>query len=153
MTNAAVPAAALAAAVLSVSDKSIAVLAFADLSPEANQRYFADGIAEEILNALAKIRELKVAGRTSAFYFKSKNEKLQVIGETLGVAHILEGSVRKQGDRMRISAQLVRRIGWWTTGTNSAPRRIAASRRWGMTTSVSNAQQHALHVFCDPKMH
>jgi len=64
-------------------------------------------MAEEILNALAKIDALKVAGRTSSFYFKGKNESIQTIGRLLGVAHVLEGSVRKQGDRVRITAQLI----------------------------------------------
>ena len=90
------------------SQKSIAVLAFADLSPAHDQEYFSDGMAEEILNALAKIKDLKVAGRTSSFYYKGRNEDLRGIGKTLGVANLLEGSVRKQGDRVRITAQLVR---------------------------------------------
>ncbi len=87
--------------------KSIAVLAFADLSPAKDQEYFSDGIAEEILNALVKVKDLKVAGRTASFYYKGRNEKLKTIGEELGVAHILEGSVRKQGEKVRITAQLV----------------------------------------------
>jgi len=90
-----------------VSPKSIAVLAFASLSSDEDSEYFADGIAEEILNALAKVKDLKVAGRTSSFYFKGRNESLQAIGSTLGVAHVLDGSVRRQGDRVRISAQLI----------------------------------------------
>ena len=87
--------------------KSIAVLAFTDLSPGKDQEYFSDGIAEEILNALVKVKGLEVAGRTSSFYFKGKNEDLRKIGEALDVAHILEGSVRKQGEKVRITAQLV----------------------------------------------
>lgn len=88
-------------------DKSIAVLPFTDLSPNHDQEYFSDGMAEEILNALAQVQDLKVAGRTSSFYFKGKNENLHAIGQTLGVANILEGSVRKQGDKVRITAQLI----------------------------------------------
>jgi TolB-like protein len=88
--------------------QSIAVLAFADLSPDRDQEYFGDGIAEEILNALVRLPGLRVAGRTSSFHFKGRNEDLRTIGATLGVAHILEGSVRKQGERLRITAQLVR---------------------------------------------
>jgi len=91
-----------------VESKSIAVLAFADLSQNKDQEYFSDGVAEEILNALAKVDDLKVAGRTSSFYFKGRNENLATIGSTLGVAHVLEGSVRKQGERLRISAKLLR---------------------------------------------
>ena len=90
------------------TQKSIAVLAFTDLSPGKDQEYFSDGIAEEILNALVKVKDLKVAGRTSSFYYKGKNEDLRRIGETLGVAHILEGSVRKQGEKVRITAQLIK---------------------------------------------
>jgi TolB-like protein len=91
-----------------IDAKSIAVLAFANMSAEADNEYFSDGVAEEILNALAKIDDLKVAGRTSSFYFKGRNESLATIGSTLGVAHVLEGSVRKQGERLRISAKLLR---------------------------------------------
>jgi TolB-like protein len=90
-----------------ISEKSIAVLAFTDLSPEHDQEYFSDGIAEEILDALAQLRDLKVAGRTSSFYFKGKEKTVQEIGQALGVAHVLEGSVRKQGDKVRITAQLI----------------------------------------------
>jgi TolB-like protein/Tfp pilus assembly protein PilF len=89
-------------------DSSIAVLPFADMSAAKDQEYFSDGIAEEILNVLAQIPGLKVAGRTSSFSFKGKNEDLKVIGAALGVANILEGSIRKQGDRVRITAQLVK---------------------------------------------
>ena len=90
-----------------VTGKSIAVLPFTDLSPGANQQYFSDGIAEEILNALAHVKDLKVAGRSSSFSFRGKNQDLRAIGTALGVAHILEGSVRTQGDKVRITAQLI----------------------------------------------
>ena len=90
------------------SDKSIAVLPFVNMSSDAEQEYFSDGISEEILNALAKVKELKVAGRTSSFAFKGQNQDLRMIGETLGVSHILEGSVRKAGDKVRITAQLIK---------------------------------------------
>ncbi|MBP8098129.1 MAG: hypothetical protein KAY03_02310 [Arenimonas sp.] len=100
-------AATPAKAVAAISKKSIAVLPFTDLSPNHDQEYFSDGIAEEILNALAQVKDLKVAGRTSSFHFKGKNDDLREIGRTLGVAHILEGSVRKQGDQVRITAQLI----------------------------------------------
>ena len=90
-----------------ISKKSIAVLPFADLSPGHDQEYFSDGMAEEILDALAQVQDLKVAGRTSSFYFRGRNENLHAIGEALGVANILEGSVRKQGDKVRISVELI----------------------------------------------
>jgi len=96
-----------APAATAASEKSIAVLPFADLSPGHDQEYFSDGMAEEILDALAQVRDLKVAGRTSSFFFKGKNETLQSIGAALGVAHVLEGSVRTQGTKVRITAQLI----------------------------------------------
>jgi len=96
-----------APAASAVTPPSIAVLAFADLSPSKDQEYFSDGIAEEILNALSRVKGLKVAGRTSSFSFKGKNQDLRGIGETLGVANLLEGSVRKQGNKVRITAQLI----------------------------------------------
>ncbi len=86
---------------------SIAVLPFVDLSAEKDQEYFSDGLAEELLNSLVKIQGLHVVARTSSFQFKGKNEDLRMIGQKLNVATILEGSVRKQGQRVRISAQLV----------------------------------------------
>lgn len=89
-------------------DKSIAVLPFVDLSPEGDQEYFSDGLTEEILNSLARLPELKVTARTSAFFFKGRNIPIPEIAATLGVAHIVEGSVRRAGDRLRITAQLVR---------------------------------------------
>ena len=91
-----------------ISDKSIAVLPFVNMSDDASNEYFSDGISEEILNALAKVKDLKVAGRTSSFAFKGRNEDLRNIGKALGVSHILEGSVRKAGERVRITAQLVK---------------------------------------------
>jgi TolB-like protein/Tfp pilus assembly protein PilF len=91
-----------------VSEKSIAVLAFEDLSPDGDQEYFAEGISEEILNVLAQIPDLKVAGRTSSFAFKGQKRDLREIGDVLEVAHILEGSVRTSGDRIRVTAQLVK---------------------------------------------
>ena len=87
---------------------SIAVLPFVDMSPGKDQEYFADGLAEELLNALAKIPELRVTGRTSSFQFKGRNEDLRVIGQKLNVATLLEGSVRKAGNHARITVQLVK---------------------------------------------
>jgi adenylate cyclase len=89
------------------NSKSIAVLPFANMSNDAENEYFCDGLAEELLNALAKINDLKVAARTSAFSFKGKNINANEIGRTLGVNTILEGSVRKSGNRLRITIQLV----------------------------------------------
>ena len=92
----------------SVGVPSIAVLPFADMSPQHDQEYFSDGMAEEILNALAQVDGLMVIGRTSSFSFKGKNEDLRNIGQKLGVGTLLEGSVRKENSRVRITAQLVR---------------------------------------------
>ncbi len=86
---------------------SIAVLPFADMSQAGDQEYFADGMTEELLNALAKIRELRVGGRTSSFAYKGQDKDLREIGSELGVQYVVEGSVRKQDDRLRITAQLV----------------------------------------------
>jgi TolB-like protein/tRNA A-37 threonylcarbamoyl transferase component Bud32/Tfp pilus assembly protein PilF len=86
---------------------SIAVLAFADMSPGKDQEYFSDGLAEEIINALTQLPGLKVIARTSAFAFKGQSTDIRRIAEALGVTHILEGSVRKAGDRIRVTAQLI----------------------------------------------
>jgi len=86
---------------------SIAVLPFQNLSGDAEQEYFADGITEEILNALAQIPGLRVAGRSSSFSFKGRNEDLRVVGSKLGVDSILEGTLRRSGDRLRITAQMI----------------------------------------------
>ena len=83
------------------------MLPFVDLSPARDNEYFSDGVSEELLNRLAKMDRLRVTGRTSSFAFKGKNEDLRTIGEKLGVDHILEGSVRKQGEWIRINVQLV----------------------------------------------
>src|SRR2546427_7967182 len=86
---------------------SIAVLPFVNLSSDKEQEYFSDGMAEEILNALAQIDGLRVIGRTSSFSFKARNDDLRTIGQKLGASNLLEGSVRKAGNRIRITAQLV----------------------------------------------
>ena len=91
-----------------ISQNSIAVLPFANMSSDPEQEYFSDGISEEIINMLAQVPGLKVAGRTSSFSFKGKNQDLRVIGEQLSVNHILEGSVRKSGNKLRITAQLIK---------------------------------------------
>ena len=88
-------------------DNSIAVLPFVDMSPAKDQEYFTDGLTENLLHSLAQIREIKVAGRTSSFAFKNKNVDLREIGDTLNVQKILEGSVQKSGNQLRITAQLI----------------------------------------------
>ncbi len=91
-----------------ISDKSIAVLPFVNMSEDAGNEYFSDGLSEELLNLLAQIPELKVAARTSSFSLKGRNLHVSEVGEMLKVAHVLEGSVRKAGDRVRITAQLIK---------------------------------------------
>ena len=86
---------------------SVAVLPFRNLSPERENEYFSDGMTEELINALAQVPGLRVAARTSSFAFKEKQEDVRTIGERLGVRSVLEGSVRRSGDRLRVSAQLV----------------------------------------------
>jgi len=91
-----------------VADKSIAVLPFADFSPEGDQAWFADGLTDEILNALARTRDLRVASRSSAFQYRDAAQDIPEVAAALGVAHVLEGSVRRAGDRVRVTAQLIR---------------------------------------------
>ncbi len=98
----------LAAGEASVADeRSIAVLPFTDMSPEGDQEYLCDGMAEELIDALTKVKELRVAARTSSFQFKGKSEDVCEIGKKLRVGSVLEGSVRRAGDRLRVTAQLV----------------------------------------------
>jgi TolB-like protein len=89
-------------------DKSIAVLPFVNMSSDQEQEWFADGLTEEILNSLARTPDLLVASRTSSFQYKGQNTDISAIAAALGVAHILEGSVRRGGDRLRVTAQLIR---------------------------------------------
>jgi TolB-like protein/Tfp pilus assembly protein PilF len=91
-----------------IDEKSVAVLAFANLSDDKSNEYFSDGLSEELLNVLAKVPGLKVSARTSAFYFKGKNVPVAQIAQQLGVAYIVEGSVRRSGDKVRITAQLIK---------------------------------------------
>ncbi len=102
----AAPAAAIAAT--PAARVTLAVLPFADMSPAHDQEYLSDGLSEEVLSALAQVAGLEVRARTSSFAFKGKNEDMRVIGEKLDAAYLLEGSVRKSGDRLRITAQLIR---------------------------------------------
>src|SRR5690348_7377662 len=92
---------------MAIPAKSIAVLPFVNMSGDPKNDYFSDGITEEILNALAQVPKLKVAARTSAFAFKGKEEDLRKVGEVLDVATVLEGSVQRSGDEVRITAQLI----------------------------------------------
>src|ERR1700722_8658302 len=94
-------------AITTVGDKSIAVLPFEDMSENQDQGYFADGMAAEVIHLLARVPGIRVIGRSSCFQFKGKNEDLRTIGSVLGAAYVLEGSVRRSGHRLRVTAQLV----------------------------------------------
>jgi TolB-like protein len=100
------PTAIQGAAVTAPTD-SIAVLPFADLSQEHDQEYFADGMAEEVLDLLTQVPGLKVIGRSSSFQFKGQNQDLRKIGDALGVRYVIEGSVRRSGQQVRVTAQLI----------------------------------------------
>jgi TolB-like protein len=91
-----------------VAEKSIAVLPFVDMSEKRDQEYFSDGLTEELIDHLAHAADLKVIARTSSFKFKGKSDDVRVIASVLGVAHLLEGSVRKSGNTLRITAQLIK---------------------------------------------
>src|SRR5438094_2182465 len=92
---------------LPVPNKSIAVLPFVNMSADKNDEYLSDGVSEELITALSKITGLQVKARTSSFAFKGKNEDIEKIGELLHVSHLLEGSVARAGNKLRISAQLI----------------------------------------------
>jgi TolB-like protein/DNA-binding winged helix-turn-helix (wHTH) protein len=92
----------------SLTDTSIAVLPFADMSPARDQEYFSDGLTEQLIDDLAKVSGLKVIGRSSAFQFKGKSEDVRDVGRTLGVGNVLEGSVRREGNHVRITAELIK---------------------------------------------
>jgi TolB-like protein/Tfp pilus assembly protein PilF len=93
---------------ITIPEKSVAVLPFLDMSEKKDQEYFSDGLSEELIDMLVKVPELRVPARTSSFYFKGKPTTIKDIAAALGVAHILEGSVRKSGNTLRITAQLIR---------------------------------------------
>jgi TolB-like protein/Tfp pilus assembly protein PilF len=133
---------------------SVAVMAFSDMSPARDQEYFCDGIAEEIINNLVRIRGLRVASRTSSFAFKGKPEDARVIGKKLGVAHILEGSVRKSGSQLRITAQLIKvedGCHVWSEGYDRALKdifsiqdEIARSIAAALKITLSSVEQRAI---------
>ncbi|MEM6632795.1 MAG: FlgO family outer membrane protein [Bacteroidota bacterium] len=90
-----------------ITSKSIAVLPFKNLSPDPENEYFSDGMTEELINALSQIDELKVTARTSSFVFKNAKQDIREIGNKLGVSLVLEGSIRKSNERLRINAKLI----------------------------------------------
>ncbi|MEP7242677.1 MAG: winged helix-turn-helix domain-containing protein [Gammaproteobacteria bacterium] len=126
---------------------SLAVLPFTDLSQSHDQEYLADGLAEEILNQLAQVPALRLVGRSSSFSFKGKDADLRTIGQKLGVAHLLEGSVRKAGDQLRITAQLIRA----DDGTHLWSKTYARELRdvFALQDEISRDVAHALSVKLD----
>jgi TolB-like protein len=127
---------------------TLAVLPFEDLSPKKNQGYFADGIAEQLLDSLARIKGLRVTARTSSFFFKGKNEDMRAIGKTLGVENLLEGSVRKDGDQVRVTAQLINAVTGYHLWSQTYDRKLADifTVQDEMATAVANALQVSLGV-------
>ncbi len=127
-------------------DKSIAVLPFDDFSPGGDQAWFADGLTEEILNSLARTSDLHVASRTSSFAYRDTAENLSDIAVALGVAHILEGSVRRAGDQLRVTAQLIRASDdkhlWSETFDGDINNSIAIQEE--IAVAIANALQTAM---------
>jgi len=128
---------------------SVAVLPFADMSPQKDQEFFADGIAEEILNALANVKGLHVTGRTSSFSFKGRNEDLRRIGQKLNVDNVLEGSVRKEGNRVRITAQLVNVADGYHLWSQTFERNLAGV--FAVQDEIARAVAQALRVTLLPE--
>jgi len=127
--------------------QSIAVLPFANMSDDSD--HFADGLTEELLNLLAKNQDLKVAGRTSSFAFKGKNEDLREIGEALGVAKVLEGSVRRSGDNIRVTAQLINVADGFHIWSNTYDRQLADI--FEIQDQVAGAITQALELHLTPE--
>ena len=117
-------AAATPAATLASVAPSIAVLPFVSMSANPEDGYFADGLSEEILNSLANVPGLKVAGRTSSFSYKGRDQDIRRIARELGVAHVMEGSVRRQGDRLRVTAQLIEAEGGFHLWSQTFDRKL-----------------------------
>ena len=131
---------------VAISDKSIAVLPFVDMSEKHDQEYFADGMAEEIIERLSKVPALHVPGRASSFYFKGKSTRLADIARELSVANVVEGSVRKSGNHLRIGAQLVRAKDGYTVWSQSFDRQLkdVFKIQDEIATSVAGALQITL---------
>ena len=129
-----------------IESASIAVLPFVNMSGDEENEYFSDGLSEELLNALAKVDEMKVAGRTSSFKFKGQNENLSLIGEELKVGHILEGSVRRSGDRVRITAQLIKVNDGYHMWSETYDRELTAENIFGIQEEISRKVLNELKV-------
>jgi TolB-like protein len=131
-------------AMAAISDKSIAVLPFTDMSEKKDQEYFADGMAEEIIDLLAKVPDLHVPARTSSFYFKGKATKVPDIARELGVANVLEGSVRRSGNQLRVTAQLIRADSGFHVWSETYDRNL--SDVFSVQDDIANAVAQALQI-------
>ncbi len=132
-----------------ITDSSIAVLPFADLSPDGDQQYFSDGIAEEILNVLVRIDGLDVASRTSAFQYRGEDYSIPEIAERLEVRHILEGSVRRDGETVRITAQLIDARDDRHLWSETYDRPLTTGAIFAVQDEIATAIVDALRVFLD----
>ena len=135
---------AQAPAVAAITDKSIAVLPFVDMSEKKDQEYFGDGMAEEIINMLAQVPNLHVPARTSSFFFKGKSIKIADIARELGVADVLEGSIRRSGNQIRVTAQLVRADSGYHLWSNTYDRPI--DDMFKVQDEIANAVVQALRI-------
>jgi TolB-like protein/Tfp pilus assembly protein PilF len=142
--HAAAPASGAAAAAFNPPPHSIAVLPFANLSEDKNQEYFSDGLTEEILNSLARINELQVAGRTSSFYFKREHADLATIAHKLNVAAVLEGSVRRSAQTVRVSTELVNAVTGFRLWSETYDRNLGDVLK--LQTDIANSVAGALRV-------
>jgi serine/threonine protein kinase/tetratricopeptide (TPR) repeat protein len=129
---------------------SIAVLPFVDMSPEHDQGYFSDGVAQEIINALAQVPGLHVAARSSSFSFKEKHVDLRTVGQKLNVAHVLEGSVRKSGNRLRVTAELVGAVNGYQLWSHTFDNELADV--FAVQDEIANAVVAALKMTVLPKL-
>jgi TolB-like protein/DNA-binding winged helix-turn-helix (wHTH) protein len=127
-----------------VKNTSIAVLPFADMSAAKDQEYFSDGLAEQLINDLAKISGLKVVGRSSAFQFKGRNEDVREVGRKLGVANVLEGSVRRDGNHVRITAELIKADDGFELWSQTYDREIKDI--FGVEDEIAQAATEALRL-------
>ena len=137
----------VAPAPAATNDRSVAVLPFVAMSRGEDDEYFADGLTEEILNSLTRVPELLVTARTSAFHFKGKDIPIPEIAEALGVAHVVEGSVRRDGDQMRVTAQLIRADDGFHLWSKNYDRKTADT--FGVQTDIAEEISSALGVVLD----
>jgi TolB-like protein/Flp pilus assembly protein TadD len=144
-TVAATPATALAAP--GISEKSVAVLPFVDMSEKKDQEYLSDGLSEELIDRLSKVADLRVPARTSSFYFKGRQSTISEIAKALNVAHVLEGSVRKSGNKLRITAQLIRTDNGYHVWSETYDRKIddVFKIQDGIAAAVVRSLQASLH--------